>query len=173
MKCSVCDKLFSTKGNLTRHMNTVHSTKRYSCHMCIKSFNREDYVKIHKLLVHGKEKTDTSSYPLECRDCGKRYKSRGGLSYHIDSQHNEDVHHCCLCIRRFSTRGVLKVHMKRNHENFEYEQRLLKGKRLLEFMVEEQVPVDVMPEEDMKLINLYRKYIYQKVYTWLDDLVPL
>jgi len=63
--------------------------------------------------------------------------------------------------------------MKRNHENFEYEEKLLKGKRLLEFIVEECVPMDVMPEEDVKLINMYRKYIYQKVNTWLDDLVPL
>ena len=173
MKCEVCEKQFSTRGNLKRHMNTVHSSRRYSCSQCIKSFNRKDYLKVHNSLVHEKEKVDKTSYPVVCKKCGKRYKSKRALSYHIDSHHNPEVHYCTLCIKRFSTKLELKRHMERNHDNFEYEERLLKGKKLLEFLVEECVPVDIMPKEDMKLINLYRRYIYQKVYTWLGDLVPL
>jgi len=123
--------------------------------------------------VHGKEKVDKSYYQLECEECGERYKTRMGLCYHIESKHTSDVHYCALCIKRYQTRQGLQRHMETDHDKLEYEQRLLKGKKLLDFMVEECVPADIMPREDMELINLYRSYIYQKVDTWMDNFVPL
>ena len=69
--------------------------------------------------------------------------------------------------------GLLKSHLKNNHGNMTYEKKLLKGKTLLDFMNKEQIPWDIMPAEDKKLIMLYRRYIYQKVDTIADINVPL
>ena len=58
---------------------------------------------------------------------------------------------------------MLKKHLEKGHAKWGYEKRLLEGKKQLDFMVKEQVPVDVMPKEDMANINLYRCYTDQKM----------
>ena len=37
-KCEVCNKIFSTKGNLLRHKRTHREEKPYECDVCNKIF---------------------------------------------------------------------------------------------------------------------------------------
>jgi uncharacterized Zn-finger protein len=46
-KCNTCDKTFSRKANLTRHVMTHSVTMK-----CEKQFRRQDYLKTHQKLKH-------------------------------------------------------------------------------------------------------------------------
>ena len=86
-----------------------------------------------------------------------------------------EIFQCPLCIKRFKWKNSLSKHLNETHQNspLAYEKRLAEGKKLLDFMVEECVPVAVMPYEDMKLVNLYRQFTYQQIDTWTDSYVPM
>ena len=47
LSCMYCDKLFSSKFLLTRHMESVHYLKRYNCELCGLQFARLDILKRH------------------------------------------------------------------------------------------------------------------------------
>ncbi|CAJ1075880.1 zinc finger protein 613-like isoform X2 [Xyrichtys novacula] len=50
-KCSVCDKVFTEKSNLTRHMK-IHAPKENQCDVCGKSFTTKpqlnNHIKLHQ-----------------------------------------------------------------------------------------------------------------------------
>lgn len=45
--CTKCDKVYSTKTNLTRHMVTHNGNKPYVCHLCGNSFTQNGSLKSH------------------------------------------------------------------------------------------------------------------------------
>jgi hypothetical protein len=49
-ECCHCEKIFKSKDQLKRHMDTVHSQEvdRYICEICKKGFNRKDTLKKHQ-----------------------------------------------------------------------------------------------------------------------------
>ena len=48
-ECKVCGK-YVTK--MKRHMQEVHSDKRYECEICLKTFTRVEKLKIHMKKEH-------------------------------------------------------------------------------------------------------------------------
>ena len=50
--CTVCDKVFTVKRNLTRHIKT-HEGGEFACSVCPKSFNRRDSLIKHSKKTHG------------------------------------------------------------------------------------------------------------------------
>ena len=116
-----------------------------------------------------------------CELCGKHFVNATTLKRHNKTIHSSHNYDCDECIKTFNRQWSLKRHKERLHnpkrvlddDKSRYENILLEGKNLLQFLVEECVPVAVMPEEDMAKINVYRKYIYQMINTYKDDYVPL
>ncbi|XP_078511903.1 uncharacterized protein LOC144770941 [Lissotriton helveticus] len=93
--CNECDKSFSLKSELFRHVDT-HSAERmraivdyekdfgqntptnqkpYQCTICYKSFSRKDY-------LCGHIRTHTGERPHVCADCGKNFTWRSHLTRH-------------------------------------------------------------------------------------------
>ena len=86
--CSVCDKEFSNKDSLKRHLNDVHAErKKFKCLDCPLTFARSDncYRHVRKardtLRRHGVEKI--------CADCGEKYVAP---SYH--AAETKSFHEC-------------------------------------------------------------------------------
>lgn len=54
-KCVLCQRNFSGKDKLKRHLSEKHvlNRVRYQCDICLKYFCRQDYVNIHKRSIHG------------------------------------------------------------------------------------------------------------------------
>merc|ERR1719367_2220346 len=55
-KCNVCGKLFSQKGSLTRHFETIHKNfQMKKCNLCGENFFKLVELKRHKHQIHGIE----------------------------------------------------------------------------------------------------------------------
>jgi hypothetical protein len=59
-KCNMCDKRFSRKLTLTRHIQTHSGVKPFECHLCGKRLSRK-----HVLMQHLKTHSVKISSPLE------------------------------------------------------------------------------------------------------------
>ncbi|GLH16048.1 Zinc finger protein 658, partial [Gryllus bimaculatus] len=75
-ECSICQKSFTTKGSLERHM-LIHSGERpYECSVCRKGFAQRIQLVTH-MRMHSGER------PYECSVCQKGFTVRNTLVRHM------------------------------------------------------------------------------------------
>ena len=61
-KCSICDKNFSEKGSMTKHMESVHEGKKpFKCSICDNNFSKKSNLTKHISSVHEEKKIQRSS----------------------------------------------------------------------------------------------------------------
>ena len=79
--CNYCGKQFSGKGNLKKHIRSVHEKLRYPCDQC-------EYQAVEKRLIkfHIQSKHEGVTYP--CPHCDHRSKTRSTLYYHNKKMHS-------------------------------------------------------------------------------------
>ena len=71
-KCPVCEKEFSTKDSLTRHINEVHEgTRKFKCPECPLRFARQETLDRH--VSAAKDNRRVHGVALICSTCGKEY----------------------------------------------------------------------------------------------------
>lgn len=80
LKCdfSGCHKIYSTKYNLKRHVETAHcKLKRFKCRLCGKNLSSKQNLNEHIF-------THSDSKPFACPDkgCGQVFRQRSQLSNH-------------------------------------------------------------------------------------------
>ena len=72
--CDKCEKQFTEKSNLTRHMeNPVQSSQTYSCNICGKEFSRPDTKKRHE---------ESYNYTIACPVCGQFFNRKENMFRH-------------------------------------------------------------------------------------------
>ena len=55
-KCGICNKQFSHKSHVQRHINIVHKKLRpHKCDDCGEAFDRKLYLRNHQNKAHGKQ----------------------------------------------------------------------------------------------------------------------
>ncbi|XP_055086289.1 zinc finger protein 391-like [Periophthalmus magnuspinnatus] len=103
--CSVCDKAFTKKSNLTDHMRTHTGDKPYSCSVCEKAFTLKSTLTKHV-------KTHTGDKPYSCSVCEKAFTRKSTLIDHIRTHTRDKPYSCSVCEKAFTLKSTLTKHMK-------------------------------------------------------------
>lgn len=136
--CEKCNKTFSTKTNLVRHLLTHDGNKPYQCELCFQRFTQNGSLKQHMLLHSGEKpyvcavcnrgftqaksltfhmRRHTGEKPFTCDQCGQAFRQRDGLKRHIFMRHSESDakgHTCPFCQKILFSKFTLKMHMKKH-----------------------------------------------------------
>ena len=132
--CPQCPKSFTLKGNLKKHIQSVHTgEKTFECQICGKSFSQKVSLKRHMVSLHpsnleltSQEKfvetksEDGQKSSFTCTECGKEFTAMRSVKEHIKTVH-EGVKNfkCQECGKEFAKSGNLKAHIKQVHKIFE------------------------------------------------------
>ncbi|XP_049776069.1 uncharacterized protein LOC126163165 [Schistocerca cancellata] len=102
--CSVCNKKFSSRSNVSSHLKAVHFGERpFVCEQCGHSFTSKGILQEH-LTIHSDET------PFRCTKCKKSFKTKYRLKIHMDT-HRETPYQCPMCPHQLSTRRTLRTHL--------------------------------------------------------------
>ena len=137
--CSICDKTFVTKSNLSRHVQQIHNNESVPCTKCCKVFSRKDELRDHLNAIHGVG----GSKSLKCSSCGKTFTNSSHYRRHVHEVHmhffrpnNHDLpedppsssnkclklalYQCDICKKNFLDNTLLTKHQNEVHKEVEF-----------------------------------------------------
>jgi len=139
--CSDCGKKFRHKGNLQRHVNTIHKKcEEFSCDLCDYKTIHKNFLNNHKKRVHQRVKRfycdqcDYKSYDsgnlerhskmihmriksrFACELCDYKTYLAANLNRHVKAVHLRiKAYSCSYCDHKASTSQTLQIHMNNKH----------------------------------------------------------
>ena len=136
--CISCEKTFSRKHDLTRHIARVHDKKfSFSCTFCLKMFAIEKDWKKHEKweckqsvtpkkghatprVKFGQVKSEEQRHL--CIVCNKSYSKRYDLKRHMDRDHIKELSFSCrYCTQLFAVQHDMKRHERRHERQMSQE----------------------------------------------------
>lgn len=106
--CTKCVKVFSTRTNLIRHIQSHDGYKAYVCQICSKGFTQSGSLKQH-MYIHSGER------PYKCQYCERAFTQGKTLKFHLRRHTEEKPFICSVCNSAFRQRDGLKRHLKSRH----------------------------------------------------------
>ena len=109
--CKECDKIFTRKDSLAKHINAIHlKIQKFNCQSCHFKSNQKSNLERHILRKHSPNSTEYA-----CNQCDYRTKIKYVLQSHIESKHFEqNLFKCDLCGKAYAESSNLIKH-KRKH----------------------------------------------------------
>lgn len=106
--CTKCVKVFSTRTNLIRHIQSHDGYKAYVCQICDKGFTQSGSLKQH-MYIHSGER------PYKCEICNRAFTQGKTLKFHLRRHTEEKPFICSECNSAFRQRDGLKRHLRSRH----------------------------------------------------------
>lgn len=108
-----CNKYYSDRTKLYKHMRIHFGINPYKCNYCYKSFNDKGNLKVHL-------RTHTNERPYKCLLCAKAFKTESQLKQHTFSHFPDKPFQCPYCHQFYKRKGVLKIHMRKHLYDQDY-----------------------------------------------------
>lgn len=115
--CSICFNPFKHQGNLTVHLRSHTSKKRFSCGDCHKGFTRKNALAEHKannctrLFVKPIQSKDA----YQCLLCARIFEQITSVNNHIDTHRGKKLFECSICRMICRIRNQMKEHIRSEH----------------------------------------------------------
>ena len=153
--CKVCDKSFSRKDNLSRHL-LIHSEKNFQCHHCSKCYSQQGKLKIHQTRHHLDAKPISSKNSLVCANCSKMF----GRSFNFK-------HHMAVCKKKSveATKSDMEAMMlEMTQAERQYRQKLEVGETVSTLLnSNEHLSEESLSNDYKKALKMYRQSQVQHV----------
>ena len=107
--CPECGKVFTTKYNLQKHIQSKHEGIKYPCNHCDYQATQQCSLKNHMQSKH-----EGIKYP--CYECDYQATTQLNLNRHIQSQHEGIKYPCDQCDYQGTTQGNLNRHIQSSHK---------------------------------------------------------
>lgn len=112
--CHLCKKSFDRQYRLKRHLQ-VHNPNRpkIRCELCTKSFTRQDSLEAHMKAAHSKLRPYVCTY----EGCNKAYSNSSQLLQHSRLHTGGKPYQCNFCDKSFTFANEHKEHIRDIHTN--------------------------------------------------------
>ena len=115
LRCVICDISYSKtdKGKLREHMKSEHNIG-YKCSICRKELPSKLRLKQHK-----KEHKNVTHESNICPKCGKSFKIKTSLEYHVSKNccYQMKGNKCSICEEKFESRSLTMDHFAIKHQD--------------------------------------------------------
>ena len=82
-ECNTCNKSYSNKEALKRHLQFVHSNEKFKCSKCNKSYSNKDNLNRHMKFVHVNDKKTNKTNQFKCLICGTTFLHKHSLQVNL------------------------------------------------------------------------------------------
>lgn len=106
-QCPKCDKAFASTSGLSQHTDRYHSGGkfRFTCPFCNKGFIAQAQMQLHI-------RSHTGEKPFTCTFCDRSFARKHKLIVHTRIHTGEKPYTCSTCGKAFSDRGNYLVHTR-------------------------------------------------------------
>ncbi|XP_035901533.1 zinc finger protein 33A-like isoform X1 [Anopheles stephensi] len=144
--CKICDKKCYNRNVYLSHMISNHDIgQKIQCKYCPRLFSNKYSVDSHTARIHSNVRR------FECDICGKLFKLRRMLKIHMRVHSADQPYQCSKCPKRFKSRNAKKVH-EITHDGTIFECELCdktyRYKSLLSMHIRKQHPKETVQDEE-------------------------
>ena len=129
-KCNLCEKTYTRKDILKRHLRIKHNINErkaiipgtskinknlHNCCLCESIFNQKSDMNRHMQTVHNSSNIEEKYL---CNICNKEFNKKSNLTRHEEIHRKPKINIICeVCLDQFDTKDELRAHRIAVHEN--------------------------------------------------------